>query len=63
MGTLRSHLAKPTGSVYNGVILGQPVELDDDPHTYEWDDGEFPYGTANVIDGVLVVVPDEAEAF
>ena len=63
MGTLRSFTDEPTGYVYNGVILGQSVELDDDPHTFEWDDGAFPYGTANVIDGVLVVVPDEAEAF
>jgi hypothetical protein len=62
MGTLRSLSDEPTGYVYNGVILGQPVELDDDPHTFEWDDGAFPYGTANVIDGVLVVVPDEDEA-
>ena len=59
MGTLRSFTDEPTGYEYNGVILGQPVELDDDPHTFEWDDGAFPYGTANVIDGELVVVPDE----
>jgi hypothetical protein len=59
MGTLRSLTDEPTGYVYNGVILGTPVELDDDPNTFEWDDGEFPNGTANVIDGELVVVPDE----
>jgi hypothetical protein len=59
MGTLRSLSSEPTGYVYNGVILGNPVELDDDPHTFEWDDTAFPYGTANVIDGELVVVPDE----
>ena len=58
MGTLRSLTNEPTGYVYNGVILGQPVVLDDDPNTFEWDDGAFPYGTANVIDGELVVVPD-----
>ena len=58
MGTLRSLSAEPTGYVYEGVILGNPVELDDDPHTFEWDDGMFPDGTANVIDGVLVVIPD-----
>jgi hypothetical protein len=62
MGTLRSLSAEPTGYVYNGVILGNPVELDDDPHTFEWDDGAFPYGTANVIDGELVVVPDPETA-
>ena len=61
MGTLRSLTDEPTGYVYNGVILGQPVELDDDPSTFEWDDGAFPTGTANVIDGELVVVPDETE--
>lgn len=59
MGTLRSLSDEPTGYECNGVILGNPVELDDDPHTFEWDDGAFPYGTANVIDGELVVVPDE----
>ena len=59
MGTLRSLSDEPTGYEYNGVILGDPVELDDDPHTFEWDDGAFPYGTVNVIDGELVVVPDE----
>lgn len=58
MGTLRSLTSEPTGYEYNGVILGQPVELDDDPSTFEWDDGAFPYGTANVIDGKLVVIPD-----
>lgn len=62
MGTLRSLSSEPTGYEYNGVILGQPVELDDDPNTFEWDDGAFPYGTANVIDGVLVVVPDPETA-
>ena len=58
MGTLRSLSSEPTGYVYDGVILGQPVELDDDPNTFEWNDGVFPDGTANVIDGELVVVPD-----
>ena len=62
MGTLRSFSAEPTGYVYNGVILGHPVTLDDDPHTFEWDDGMFPTGTANVIDGELVVVPDPETA-
>lgn len=59
MGTLRSLTDEPTGYIYDGVILGQPVDLDDDPQTFEWNDGVFPYGTANVIDGELVVVPDE----
>ena len=58
MGTLRSLSSEPTGYEYNGVILGQPVELDDDPNTFEWDDGMFPTGTANIIDGELVVVSD-----
>jgi hypothetical protein len=28
----------------NGVLLGKPVELDDDPTTYQWDDSVLPNG-------------------
>ena len=31
MGTLRSLTTDPTGHVYAGVLLGEPVELDGDP--------------------------------
>lgn len=57
MGTLRS-LWNHTGMIYNEVILGDPVELDDDPHTYEWDDSAFPNGT---IDEAGNVTPDEQD--
>ena len=61
MGTLRSFTPDPTGHTYNGVLLGEPVELDGDPATFEWDDAAFPNGTATVVDGELIVLPDEAE--
>lgn len=41
MGTLRS-LTDHSGLVVNGVLLGQPVEIDGDPATFEWDDSAFP---------------------
>jgi len=53
MGTLRS-FTNFTGSVYYGVILGDPVELDDDPNTYEWDDSAFPNGEI-LADGTVKV--------
>ena len=59
MGTLRSSSSDPTGHVYSGVTLGQPVEIDGDPATFEWDDAAFPTGVCEVIDGELVVTPDE----
>lgn len=58
MGTLRSLTTDPTGHTYNGVLLGEPVELDGDPSTYEWDDSAFPTGTVEVVDGEIVVTPD-----
>lgn len=70
MGTLKSTQVTTTdegtyptcqGYEYNGVLLGQPVELDGDPATYEWDDSAFPNGTCEVIDGELVVTADESE--
>lgn len=62
MGTLRALTIEPQGFQYNGVTLGEPVELDNDPATFEWDDGAFPTGVCEVVDGVLVVTIDEVEA-
>lgn len=58
MGTLRAFNIDPQGYVYNGVTLGEPVELDDDPSTFEWDDGRFPDGECEVVDGELIVTID-----
>lgn len=60
MGTLRSTTPDPTGHTVNGVLLGEPVELDGDPSTFEWDDSALPNGACEVVDGELVVTPDEA---
>lgn len=35
------------GLVVNGVMLGEPLELDGNPLTAEWDDSMFPNGTIN----------------
>ena len=59
MGTLRAFNIEPQGYEFNGVTLGEPVELDDDPSTFEWDDGRFPNGECVVIDDELIVVVDE----
>lgn len=67
MGTLRSFTnwtvnedGTPAEPVFvNGVQLGQPVELDGDPNTFEWDDSAFPTGVVTVVDGVAEVTPDE----
>lgn len=71
MGTLRSTqtienedgtaIPAVKGHTYNGVLLGDPVELDGDPATFEFDDSAFPNGTAEVVDGELVVTVDEPE--
>jgi hypothetical protein len=57
MGTLRS-TTNHSGLVVNGVILGEPVEIDGNPETYEWDDSAFPNGE---IDADGNVTPDEGE--
>ena len=44
MGRLSS-TTNHTGLVINNVILGDPVELDGDPATFEWDDTAFPNAT------------------
>lgn len=66
MGTLRCYewienedgtkTSAAQGLVVNGVILGNPLELDGDPATAEFDDGMFPNGT---IDGQGNITPDE----
>lgn len=69
MGTLRSYdieIDPETGVktylcqglVVNGVLLGEPIEVDGDPNTAEWDDSAFPNGT---IDRAGIVTPDEEE--
>lgn len=58
MGTLRSTTNWSHQMVVNGVELGDPVELDDDPTTFEWDDPAFPYGQ---IDADGVIIPDDAD--
>ena len=68
MGTLRCYewienedgtlTSAAQGLIVNGVILGEPLEIDGDPNTAEFDDSMFPNG---IIDGELVVVPDETE--
>jgi hypothetical protein len=42
----------------NDVELGDPVELDDDPATFEWDDNRIPNGEI-LADGTIVI--DETE--
>jgi len=61
MGTLRALTIDPKGFSFNGVTLGDPVELDDDPFTFQWDDSRFPNGSCEVIDGELIVTIDEPE--
>lgn len=62
MGTLRALSADPTGHTFNGVLLGEPVDIDGDPETWEWDDSAFPNGECAVVDGALVVTVDEVDA-
>ena len=33
------------GLTVNGILLGEPIELDGDPKTFEWDDSKLPNGT------------------
>lgn len=53
MGLLWSYI-NWTGSVYYDVILGEPVEKDGDPLTFEWDDSAFPNGEI-LADGIVKV--------
>lgn len=69
MGMLRSKTYADNITV-NGVLLGQPVIVNDSGDAYApgdditalwfaWDDSAFPTGVCEVVDGVLVVTPDE----
>lgn len=44
------------GLTFNGVLLGEPLELDGDPASAEFDDAAFPNG---VIDAKGYITPDE----
>lgn len=61
MGTLRS-LTNHTGLSVNGVTLGEPIELDADPHTFEWDDPRIPTGEI-LADGTVVVGETKSTPF
>lgn len=64
MGTLRCYewienedgtkTSAAQGLVVNGVILGNPLELDGDPATAEFDDGMFPNGEI-LADGTIIL--------
>ena len=56
MGTLRSLTDWSHRLTVNGIELGDAVELDNDPHTFEWDDSGIPNGE---IDADGNVIPDE----
>jgi hypothetical protein len=54
MGTLRSTTDWSHQLTINGCELGDPVEIDGDPTTYEWDDGAFPNGEIDADGNVIV---------
>ena len=72
MGTLRSYdieivtdemgnetkIYLAQGLVVNGILLGEPLELDGDSGSAEWDDSALPNGT---IDRAGIITPDEEE--
>ena len=72
MGTLRSYdievvtdefgnetkVYLAQGLTVNGILLGEPIEKDNNPLTAEWDDSALPNGT---IDRAGIVTPDEEE--
>lgn len=53
MGRLRSN-TNHTGMMVGDVQLGDPVELDDDPTTLEWDDHRVPTGEI-LADGTILL--------
>jgi YD repeat-containing protein len=57
MGTLRS-TTDHSGLVVNGVLLGDPVDIDGDPETFEWDDSAFPQGEIDA-DGNITLDEEE----
>lgn len=59
MGTLRSLTNWSHQLTVNDVELGDAVELDDDPTTFEWDDSRIPNG---LIDADGNVIPDDPSA-
>jgi hypothetical protein len=61
MGTLRAFTIDPKGYAFNRVTLGEPVELNDDPATFEWNDSRIPNGLCEVVESELIVTPDEVE--
>lgn len=63
MGTLRASTIDPEGYKFNNVTLGKPVEIDNDPSTFEWDDSRFPNGSCEVVDDELIVTVDKVEVF
>lgn len=46
-GNLIEKKSAAQGLVINGVLLGEPLELDGDPATAEFDDSAFPNGTVD----------------
>ena len=68
MGTLRCYewienedgtkTSAAQGLIVNGVLLGEPLEIDGNPDTAEFDDSTFPNGT---IDGQGNITVDEQE--
>lgn len=66
MGTLKcydwienedgTHTSAAQGLIVNGVLLGEPLELDGDPATAEFDDAAFPNG---IIDAEGNITPEE----
>jgi len=58
-GNIVSKRSAAQGYTYNGVLLGEPLEIDGDPATAEFDHSLFPNGTCEVVDDELIVTPDE----
>lgn len=61
MGRLWSYNPECQGYEVNGVILGEPVDIDGDPATYEWDDSALPNGRCDLVDGQLTIYPEDTE--
>jgi hypothetical protein len=61
MGTLRSYTNWSHQLTINGVGLGNPVERDGDPLTYEWDHGALPNGMIDADGNVIVDEPSLPE--
>lgn len=72
MGTLRCYewIENEDGSLtsaiqsheYNEVLLGEPIEIDGDPNSAEYDHQLFPNGVAELVDDEVIVTPDESPA-